>query len=71
MPGMDGMTLARRAVRANPNIRVIFITGFAAVAMKAQQQYGAFTRVLSKPFHLSSLVEAVDQALAVREAPVK
>ena len=33
MPGMDGLELARRASIEMPGIQVIFITGFAAVAL--------------------------------------
>lgn len=70
MPGMDGIELARRACLELPGLRVMFITGFAAVALKAQalSPFGANTRadakVLSKPFHLKDLVEQVEHALA-------
>jgi two-component system cell cycle response regulator CpdR len=70
MPGMDGIELARRAYLELPGMRVMFITGFAAVALKAQtlSPFGANTKadakVLSKPFHLKDLVEQVKHALA-------
>src|SRR3954462_13774520 len=32
MPGLDGIELARRARESDPQLRVMFITGFAAVA---------------------------------------
>ncbi|MEX2010167.1 MAG: response regulator, partial [Dongiaceae bacterium] len=31
MPGMDGIELARRASKQNAHLKVMFITGFAAV----------------------------------------
>jgi two-component system cell cycle response regulator CpdR len=31
MPGLDGIELARRATKKQPGIKVMFITGFAAV----------------------------------------
>ena len=49
MPEMDGIELAQRAGAIAPQMRVMFITGFAAVALRtgaAQPQ----ARVLSKPF---------------------
>jgi two-component system cell cycle response regulator CpdR len=35
MPEMDGIELARRATELDPDIKVMFITGFAAVALSA------------------------------------
>ena len=70
MPGIDGIELARRACLELPGLRVMFITGFAAVALKAQtlSHFGtdskADAKVLSKPFHLKDLVEQVEHALA-------
>src|SRR5258706_14415969 len=34
MPEMDGIELARRASELDPDIKIMFITGFAAVAPK-------------------------------------
>ena len=59
MPEMDGIELARRAAEIDPRLRVLFITGFAAVALKSGPPLGA--RVLSKPFHLRDLVAEVDR----------
>ena len=33
MPEMDGIELARRATEIDPDLKVMFITGFAAVAL--------------------------------------
>ena len=64
MPGIDGIELARRASVEQPHIRVMFITGFAAVALKAREEAPRDARVLSKPFHLRELVDEVDRMLA-------
>ena len=64
MPGIDGLELARRAARLAPGIRVLFITGFAAVALKARETPDLGGRVLSKPFHLRELVSELDRLLA-------
>ena len=64
MPGLDGIELARRAAKEQPGIKVMFITGFAAVALKARNETPRGTRVLSKPFHLRELVSQIDFMLA-------
>ncbi len=60
MPEMDGIELAQKAATIAPDIRVMFITGFAAVALKAGKR-APDARVLSKPFHLKDLVSEVDR----------
>ena len=64
MPEMDGIELARRATELDPDLKVMFITGFAAVALNAAQQTPKDAKVLSKPFHLKDLVNEVDRLLA-------
>lgn len=63
MPGIDGVELARRASRDHPGLKVMFITGFAAVALRGRSGVQGRARVLSKPFHLKDLVREVDQLL--------
>lgn len=63
MPGMDGIEVARRATKKQPGLRVMFITGFAAVALRAREQSPKNARVLSKPFHLRDLVDQVEVML--------
>jgi two-component system, cell cycle response regulator CpdR len=60
MPEMDGIELAQKASDIAPAMRVMFITGFAAVTLKAGQAMPQ-ARVLSKPFHLRDLVLEVDR----------
>jgi two-component system cell cycle response regulator CpdR len=60
MPEMDGIELAQRAAEICPDVRVMFITGFAAVALKAGRRTPE-AKVLSKPFHLKDLVMEVDR----------
>src|SRR5690606_5877412 len=66
MPGMNGIELARHAREKAPDLPVIFITGFSAVALEALKTVDGVSKVLSKPFHLNSLVEAVRNALEDR-----
>ena len=60
MPEMDGIELAQKASVIAPDMRVMFITGFAAVALKAGKA-APEAKVLSKPFHLRDLVAEVDR----------
>jgi len=64
MPEMDGIELAQRAAEIAPEMRVMFITGFAAVTLKAGRAMPQ-ARVLSKPFHLRDLVLEVDRMFAM------
>ena len=64
MPEMDGIELAQRAGEIRPEMRVMFITGFAAVTLKAGRAMPQ-ARVLSKPFHLRDLVMEVDRMFEV------
>lgn len=60
MPEMDGIELAQKAATLQPDMRVMFITGFAAVALKAGKKTPD-AKVLSKPFHLKDLVAEVER----------
>lgn len=64
MPEMDGIELAQRAAAMIPGLRVMFITGFAAVALKSGGT-PPNAKVLSKPFHLRELVAEVDRMFKV------
>jgi two-component system cell cycle response regulator CpdR len=62
MPGIDGIEVSRQASKVNVDLKVLFITGFVAVAMNAREEMGD-TKVLSKPFRLRDLVAHVDAIL--------
>jgi two-component system, cell cycle response regulator CpdR len=66
MPEMDGIELAQKASEMAPDMRVMFITGFAAVTLKAGKTMPQ-ARVLSKPFHLRDLVLEVDRMFDIGE----
>ena len=66
MPEMDGIELAQRAGELVPDLRIMFITGFAAVTLKAGRAIPE-ARMLSKPFHLRDLVLEVDRMFEVGE----
>ena len=65
MPEMDGIELAQRCNELSPHTKVMFITGFAAVTLKASREQPN-AKVLSKPFHLRDLVMEVERVLEDR-----
>jgi two-component system cell cycle response regulator CpdR len=65
MPEMDGIELAQRCAELSPRTKVMFITGFAAVTLKASRE-APRAKVLSKPFHLKDLVMEVERVFEGR-----
>ena len=63
MPEMDGIELARRASELDPDLKIMFITGFAAVALNSDSKAPKDAKVLSKPFHLRDLVNEIEKML--------
>ncbi len=64
MPEMDGIELAQRCAEVSPETKVMFITGFAAVTLKASRE-APQAKVLSKPFHLKDLVLEVERVFGL------
>jgi|TARA_R110002126_G_C10490909_1_gene504523 two-component system cell cycle response regulator CpdR len=67
MPGMDGVELSQRALKLHPALKVLFITGFTAIALGDKKRINAVSKpdqVISKPFHLKDLVDQVEKILA-------
>jgi two-component system cell cycle response regulator CpdR len=64
MPGIDGIEVARIAAARQPRMRIMFITGFAAVALSAGDRAPAGSKVLSKPVHLREIVAEVERMIA-------
>ena len=64
MPEMDGIELARKASELDPDLKIMFITGFAAVALNPDMQAPRNAKILSKPFHLRDLVGEIGRLIA-------
>ena len=64
MPGMDGIELAKRAAEMDSTLKIMFITGFAAVALHPSSQAPKQAKVLSKPFHLREIVQEIERMIA-------
>ena len=60
MPEMDGIELAQHCNDISPQTKVMFITGFAAVSLRAGRD-APHAKMLSKPFHLNDLVMEVER----------
>lgn len=59
MPGMEGHELSRRLRAANPNLKVLYLTGHSDRLFDAKQQMWDLEAYLDKPFSAQSLREAV------------
>ena len=70
MPGVDGFTMAQKALKTNPGLQIIFITGFAAVAMDTYNTPTYAPRPMtSKPFHLKDITKRVSFYLGEADLP--
>ncbi len=59
MPGLDGIELSTRAKAMFPALKIVFITGFAAMALEG----GEDAKIISKPFHLGALTKEIEELL--------
>ncbi len=70
MPGMDGIALAKKAKKISPDLKILFISGFSAMAVEEievdKEDVDANKmkkQVMSKPFHLNDLIKRVEDIL--------
>lgn len=59
MPGMEGHELARRLRSANPDLKVLYLTGYADHLFEAKSQMWTSEAFLDKPFSAEALRQAV------------
>lgn len=64
MPGLDGIGLALKAASDHPQMRILMMTGYPGQRQRAYNLEALIHRVLSKPFSLAELLEAVTETLA-------
>lgn len=67
MPGLDGLALAETAGKINPRMTVLMMTGFAEARERAdgaRAQQGPIADVITKPFSLQQICNAVEAALS-------
>jgi len=65
MPGLDGLELSAKAGALSPSTKVMFITGFAGMALGDAAPKNPKVRIISKPFHLGNLIDEVNKILQV------
>ncbi|MGH1452996.1 MAG: ATP-binding protein [Paracoccaceae bacterium] len=63
MPGMDGPTWVQEALKVRPDVRVVFVSGYAEDSFGDAQQRIPNSVFLPKPFSLSDLTETVQRQL--------
>ena len=64
MPEMDGPTLLGELRKRQPELKIIFVSGYAEEAFSKNLPQDASVQFLPKPFSLKELATAVKQALA-------
>lgn len=64
LPGMSGRELADVARRLDPDLPIVFMTGYAEEALKRDDFLGRGMALLRKPFSLAELRRQVREALA-------
>ncbi len=63
MPGMDGPTWVKKAMEQHPDVKVIFVSGYAEEQFIDQKKEIKNSVFLPKPFTLSELIAAVEDQL--------
>ena len=69
MPNMDGPTLVRAAQKLRPEMRVIFISGYAEDTFRRNEEKVEDLHFLPKPFGLKQLVAKVKDVLSGAARP--
>jgi len=63
MPEMDGPTLLKELRRRNPDVKIIFVSGYAEDAFEKNLPEGGQFAFLPKPFTLKQLVASVKETM--------
>ena len=69
MPIMDGIALAHEASGQWPGLPILLMTGFADQRERAQDLADVIRDVVTKPFTLQQIREAVSEAVEADEKP--
>ncbi len=64
MPQLDGIALALKVGNEFPGLRVVLMTGYTAERERARNLDALVHEVISKPFSLDEICDAIDAALA-------
>jgi CheY-like chemotaxis protein len=63
MPRMNGVEMIEQARESHPDLKVLFITGYAQQQVSLSQQLDRNAQVLTKPFVMNALLERVAMIL--------
>ena len=64
MPVMDGIALALKVTAEQPGLPILMMTGYAAEKQRAYNLETLIADVITKPFTLQEITEAVEGVLA-------
>ena len=67
MPQLDGIALALKAAKDFPHLPVLLMTGYAAERQRAHNLDALIQDVISKPFSLQEIRDAVRRMLGLTE----
>lgn len=63
MPAMDGIEMAKNAVKGYPDLKILLMTGYAEQRERASDISRIVIDVVAKPFSLAEIRDAVNRAL--------
>jgi len=69
MPGMDGPTLAKQVRNERPDIKVLYMSGYATNFIMHDGEVDPGTNFLEKPFHPRALLHKVREVLDTANRP--
>jgi CheY-like chemotaxis protein len=64
MPGLDGIALALKVARDQPDLPILMMTGYSAERQRAHNLDALICRVITKPFSLEQICQAAEEVLA-------
>ncbi len=66
LPGLNGRQVAEAGRRVHPELRVLFMTGYAENAVTSEGFLGAGMALLTKPFAMDSLAQRIRDIMVPR-----
>ncbi|MDH3240104.1 MAG: response regulator [Alphaproteobacteria bacterium] len=63
MPGMDGIALALKVARDQPDLPILLMSGYAMERQRAHNLDALIQEVIAKPFTLRQILDAVAKVL--------
>lgn len=63
MPNVDGIALSLKATSLHPDLRIVMISGYAQERMRAHNIDALVHRIIAKPFSITEICDAVNDAM--------